>query len=116
MLRRTRRKLPVTVLSGFLGAGTTTLLNAPLLTRAGRRLTAAVNVISPVDLDAAPIKSTAAQLSRTEEALVVLSKGCSCCTLRGDVSDEVRKLAAQGRFDNLVIETTGISEPLPIAA
>ena len=116
MLRRTRRKLPVTVLSGFLGAGKTTMLNGLLLNRAGRRIAVIVNDMSAVNIDAALIKSGTAQLSRTEEALVELSNGCICCTLRGDLIDEVRKLAGQRRFDNLIIEATGISEPLPIAA
>jgi G3E family GTPase len=115
MLRRTRRKLSVTVLSGFLGAGKTTLPNELLLKRAGRRIAVIVNDMSAVNI-AALIKSGTAQPSRTEEALVELSNGCICCTLRGDLIDDVRKLAGQHRFDNLIIEATGISEPLPIAA
>jgi G3E family GTPase len=115
MLRRTRRKLSVTVLSGFLGAGKTTLPNELLLKRAGRRIAVIVNDMSAVNI-AALIKSGTAQPSRTEEALVELSNGCICCTLPGDLIDEVRKLAGQHRFDNLIIEATGISEPLPIAA
>ncbi|WP_312010034.1 GTP-binding protein [Bradyrhizobium australafricanum] len=106
----------MTVLSGFLGAGKTTLLNELLVNRAGRRIAVIVNDMSAVNIDAALIKSGTAQLSRTEETLVELSNGCICCTLRGDLIDEVRKLAGQRRFDNLIIEATGISEPLPIAA
>ncbi|WP_456778121.1 GTP-binding protein [Bradyrhizobium sp. USDA 3315] len=106
----------MTVLSGFLGAGKTTLLNELLVNRAGRHIAVIVNDMSAVNIDAALIKSGTAQLSRTEETLVELSNGCICCTLRGDLIDEVRKLAGQRRFDNLIIEATGISEPLPIAA
>jgi len=104
------------VLSGFLGAGKTTLLNELLLNRAGRRIAVIVNDMSAVNIDGALLRSGGAQLSRTEETLVELSNGCICCTLRGDLIDEVKRLAEQRRFDNLVIEATGISEPLPIAA
>jgi G3E family GTPase len=116
MLKRTKQKLPVTVLSGFLGAGKTTVLNEMLYNRLGRRIAVIVNDMSAVNIDGALIRSGGAQLSQTEEALVELSNGCICCTLRGDLIEEVKRLAAQQRFDNLVIEATGISEPLPIAA
>lgn len=109
-------RLPVTVLTGFLGAGKTTMLNHVLRNREGRRVAVVVNDMSEINIDADLVRDGGADLSRTDETLVEFTNGCICCTLRDDLLAEVRRLAAERRFDYLLIEGTGIAEPLPIAA
>ncbi|MFM2655414.1 zinc metallochaperone GTPase ZigA [Vibrio owensii] len=108
------QKLPVTVLSGFLGAGKTTVLSHILNNRQGRKVAVIVNDMSEVNIDAATVQNEV-YLNHSEEKLVEMSNGCICCTLREDLLEEVTKLAQEGRFDYLVIESTGIAEPLPVA-
>lgn len=114
MQTQAMESLPVTVLSGFLGAGKTTVLSHILNNRQGKKVAVIVNDMSEINIDAAIVQQEVS-LNRSEEKLVEMSNGCICCTLREDLLEEVTKLAQDGRFDYLLIESTGISEPLPVA-
>lgn len=111
----THKPIPVTVLSGFLGAGKTTVLNHILANRQGMKVAVIVNDMSEVNIDAELVQNNEVALDRTKEKLVAMSNGCICCTLREDLLQEVSRLAHDGKFDAILIESSGISEPLPVA-
>ena len=115
MMTTTTKTLPVTVLSGFLGAGKTSLLNHVLTNRAGMKVAVLVNDMSEINIDARLVRDGSATLSRVDEKVVELTNGCICCTLREDLLKEVGTLALDGRFDYMLIESTGIAEPMPVA-
>ena len=114
MQNNTSSRLPVTVLSGFLGAGKTTVLSHILNNRQNKKVAVIVNDMSEINIDASMVKNEVS-LNHSEEKLVEMSNGCICCTLREDLLLEINKLAKDNKFDYLVIESTGISEPLPVA-